>query len=210
MTPSTLVYTCWILRQVARFPLYSTKPPCELSSDSGCVQMSWVPSAVLPSWWHLRHGAATEQVRSVAAHLDRAQDSLSPVDKWKTLLLQGLFLSVGKKHTLAPLSGGLVLELALDIIQGKPVKTSTQEKHPFGFPCRSQLQGLYVAAWRTKDTSGTFCFNRFMPDRAEEEFFPLETLSGESLSGAFTRWCAKRGFPTCGYRRLPYCLHKKS
>lgn len=56
-------YICWILRQVARILLSSTKPLCKLSPHLGCVQMSWVPPAVLPgripgmvlpqSWWDM-------------------------------------------------------------------------------------------------------------------------------------------------------------
>lgn len=207
MTTPTLVYPCWILRQVARLPVSSTKPLCP---DSGCVQMSWVPSVVLPGgsqvWGCHRAGeiSGSSPQQSIGQPVPRGE--MQNPSSTGAISFSG---KEWKKYTLAPLSGGLVLELASDVIQGKSVKTLTQEKYAFGVLCCSRLQELKVAAWRIKDTSGTI-FIRFIPDRSKEEFSTLEALSGESLSGAFTRLCAKRGFPTCDLRRSPFCVHKKS
>lgn len=127
MTTPTLVYACRLLGRVAGSPLSSSKPLCKLAQPGFGLCSNVACPISSPSRRDPRHCVATGQAKHVAAHPDRAQGSPSPKEKWKTLVVHGIFVSLGVP---APRSGGLVLELALEITQRKPIKAFSQERYP--------------------------------------------------------------------------------
>lgn len=121
MISPTLVYPagCWV-------PLVQIQASLQASSAWIQAVLKAVRPISSPSQRDPRHGVAMGQARNMAAQLGRAQGSPSPKEKWKPLVVQGIFPSLG---VLAPLDG-MVLELALEITQGKPVNAFSQEKCP--------------------------------------------------------------------------------